>query len=83
MSPKEHQKTHQANADREGTLRTTAVPTTQVLRKSPLYRGRHLDLRLKDTLQQIKALAGKSDDLSSILGTHTIEGEHELSEVVL
>lgn len=77
MSPKEHQKTHQANADREGTLRTT------VLRKSPLYRGSHLDLRLKDTLQQIKALAGKSDDLSSILGTHTMEGENELSEVVL
>lgn len=83
MSAKEQQKTHQANADREGTLRTTAVPNSQVLRKPSLYRGRHLDLRLKDTLQQIKALAGKSDDLSSILGTHTMEGENELSEVVL
>lgn len=69
--------------EREHSLRTTAVPNTQVLRKPSLYPGRHLDLRLKDTLQQIKALAGKSDNLSSILGTHTMEGENELSEVVL
>lgn len=33
--------------------------------------------------QQIKVLAPNSDDLSSILGTHTLEGENQLPHTAL
>ena len=36
-----------------------------------------------ETAQWVKGLAAKSDDLSSILGTHKVEGESQLLQVVL
>ena len=33
---------------------------------------------LREMAQQVKALATKSDDLSSISGTHIVEGENQL-----
>jgi hypothetical protein len=33
-------------------------------------------------VQWVKALSAKSEDLSLILGTHTVEGENQLSQII-
>lgn len=51
-----------------------------MLRTKQLAETRGLVIK---AIQQVKELVAKSDYLSSIPGTHTVEGENQLFKVVL